>query len=56
MAENHKTTKYNNGDLIGTPDPATLSQTVEGSPKYQWAYKGIEGREEILAGYIPGMP
>lgn len=44
MAENLKTTRYNNGDLIGTTDPATRSLTGEGSPKYQWAYDGFESR------------
>jgi len=42
MAENLKTTKYRNGDLIGTTIPATLDITDETEPKYQWAYDGIE--------------
>ena len=42
MAENLKTTKYNNGDLIGTTTPATLNITDENAPKYQWAYAGDE--------------
>jgi Fibrobacter succinogenes major domain (Fib_succ_major). len=42
MAENLKTTKYNNGDLIGTTTPDTLDILVEASPKYQWAYGGNE--------------
>jgi uncharacterized protein (TIGR02145 family) len=43
MAENLKTTMYNNGDLIGTTTPADLP-IAESTPKYQWAYKGIESR------------
>jgi uncharacterized protein (TIGR02145 family) len=35
MAENLKTTKYNNTDLIGT---TSLDITSEITPKYQWAY------------------
>jgi uncharacterized protein (TIGR02145 family) len=42
MAENLKTTKYSNGDLIGTTTPATLDITSETAPKYQWACSGSE--------------
>ncbi len=42
MKENLKTTKYRNGDLIGTTTPATLDITSESTPKYQWAYDGNE--------------
>ena len=42
MKENLKTTKYLNGDLIGTTTPATLDITNESTPKYQWAYNGNE--------------
>ena len=42
LAENLKTTKYDNGDLIGTTSPATLDITDETAPKYQWAYNGDE--------------
>ena len=42
MAENLKTTKYRNGDLIGTTTPATLNISAETAPKYQWASAGIE--------------
>ena len=42
MAENLKTTKYQNGDEIGTTTPATLDISGETSPKYQWAYNGSE--------------
>jgi uncharacterized protein (TIGR02145 family) len=42
MVENLKTTKYRNGDLIGTTIPATLDIRSENTPKYQWAYDGNE--------------
>ena len=40
MASNLKTTKYRNGDPIGTTTPATLDISAETAPKYQWAYAG----------------
>jgi uncharacterized protein (TIGR02145 family) len=42
LIENLKTTKYRNGDLIGTTNPATLDISTEATPKYQWAYDGNE--------------
>jgi uncharacterized protein (TIGR02145 family) len=42
LAENLKTTKYRNGDTIGTTYPATINITGETNPKYQWAYDGNE--------------
>jgi len=42
MKENLKTTKYRNGDPIGTTTPATLDISAETAPKYQWAYAGNE--------------
>ena len=42
MAENLKTTKYRNGDPIGTTTPANKDITTETEPKYQWAYNGDE--------------
>ena len=42
MVENLKTTKYSNGDLIGTTIPATLDISAQATPKYQWAYDGDE--------------
>jgi len=42
LAENLKTTKYRNCDLIGTTTPATLDISGESTPKYQWAYDGNE--------------
>jgi hypothetical protein len=37
MAENLKTTKYLNGDLIGTTSSPSTDITSESTPKYQWA-------------------
>ena len=37
MAKNLETSKYNNGDLIGTTNPSTLDISGESTPKYQWA-------------------
>ena len=42
MAENLKTIKYSNGDLIGTTTPTTLNIESESIPEYQWAYDGNE--------------
>jgi uncharacterized protein (TIGR02145 family) len=42
MAKNLKTTRYRNGDLIGTTSPATADISGESTPKYQWAYDGNE--------------
>jgi uncharacterized protein (TIGR02145 family) len=42
MAENLKTTKYRNGDLIGTTSPYNKDISGETDPKYQWAYNGNE--------------
>lgn len=42
MAENLKTTRYSNGDLILTTTPATKDISDETTPKYQWAYDGNE--------------
>ena len=37
MVENLKTTKYRNGDLVGTTNPPNLDISGEINPKYQWA-------------------
>ncbi|MEI6049506.1 MAG: fibrobacter succinogenes major paralogous domain-containing protein [Bacteroidota bacterium] len=42
MAENLKTTKYRNGDLIGTTSTPALDISGETEPKYQWANDGNE--------------
>jgi uncharacterized protein (TIGR02145 family) len=42
MKENLKTTKYRNGDLIGTTAQASMDITTETSPKYQWAHSIID--------------
>jgi uncharacterized protein (TIGR02145 family) len=42
MAENLKTTRYLNGDLIGTTTSADLDISAEDTAKYQWAYEGNE--------------
>jgi uncharacterized protein (TIGR02145 family) len=42
MAENLRTTKYLNGDLIGTTNPASLDISAESNPKYQWPAGGVE--------------
>ncbi len=42
MAENLRTTKYRNGEKIGTTTPATLDISGESEPKYQWPYNGDE--------------
>lgn len=42
LSENLKTTRYRNGDLIGTTTQATLDIRSEVTPKYQWAYDGDE--------------
>jgi uncharacterized protein (TIGR02145 family) len=48
MTENLRTTRYSNGDLIGTTLPATLDISAQTAPKYQWAY---DGDESIAAVY-----
>jgi len=42
MIENLKTTKYRNGEIIGTTSTLNADLSYETSPKYQWAYNGIE--------------
>jgi uncharacterized protein (TIGR02145 family) len=48
IKENLKTTRYLNGDIIGTTTPATKDVSTEFYPKYQWAYNG---NENSVAGY-----
>jgi uncharacterized protein (TIGR02145 family) len=47
MAENLKTTRYRNGDAIGTTSPAALDISSESAPKYQWAYAGDENNVAV---------
>jgi uncharacterized protein (TIGR02145 family) len=47
MAENLKTTKYRNGDIIGTTNPATKDISAEVTPKYQWSYNGDETKVSV---------
>lgn len=47
IAENLKTTRYNNGDTIGTTHPPTLDYSNASMPKYQWAYDGDEGNVAV---------
>lgn len=48
MAENLKTTKYRNGELIGsTPSPTTNLRNEAASSKYQWAYGGDESNVAV---------
>lgn len=42
LKEDLKTTRYRNGDTIGTTYPATLDISHESNPKYQWPYDGDE--------------
>lgn len=44
MAENLRTIKYSNGDVIGTTTSPTLDISGESSPKYQWASNGDESK------------
>jgi uncharacterized protein (TIGR02145 family) len=48
MAENLKTTKYLNGDLVGTTTPASLDISSEITPEYQWAFNGNESNVAVL--------
>ncbi len=49
MAEDLKTTRYRNGDAIGTTQPATLDIRNASTPKYQWAYNGDENYVAVYA-------
>lgn len=42
LVQNLRTTKYANGDLIGTTTTANVDISGEASPKYQWAPYGNE--------------
>lgn len=47
LAENLKTTKYSNGDPIGTTEPATLNTSGETMIKYQWPVDGDENKVAV---------
>jgi uncharacterized protein (TIGR02145 family) len=47
MAENLRTTHYNNGELIATTNPASLNITSENTPKYQWSYSGDDANASV---------
>jgi uncharacterized protein (TIGR02145 family) len=47
MKENLKTTKYRNGDIIGTTASPLLDISSESTPEYQWAYDGNESNVSI---------
>jgi uncharacterized protein (TIGR02145 family) len=47
MTENLKTTRYSNGDIIGTTSSPRLNIAGEDTPKYQWAYDGDEANVPI---------
>ena len=48
LQENLKTTRYNNGNFIGTTTPATFDIRPESTPKYQWAYEGSENKADTF--------
>lgn len=47
MAENLKTKKFNNGDLIGTTIPPDADIRSETSPVYEWAYNGNDTNMDV---------
>lgn len=47
MAENLKTTRFNNGDVIGTTVPANKNINGEKKLDYQWVYDGKEENANI---------
>lgn len=47
MSVNLKTTKYRNGELIGTTSPSVRYIKDEVTPKYQWAYSGKDNNADV---------
>ena len=47
MIENLKTTKYRNGDPIGTSSPSSLNLTNLLAPSFQWSYENKENNTDI---------
>lgn len=47
MVENLRTTKYRNGDIIGTTSSVNTDLTYASSPKYQWTYNGTESNANM---------
>lgn len=47
LAENLRTTKYRNGEIIGTTTPAGKDISLESTPKYQWPCGGDEANVNI---------
>lgn len=47
LTENLKTIMYNNGDLIGSTNPATQDLAGQTAPRYQWAFDGDESKAII---------
>ena len=48
MAENLRTTKYRNGDLIATTTPSTKDISQENQPKYQWTFDFNVGENNVF--------
>lgn len=48
MAENLRTTKYRNGDLIDTTTPSTKDISSENQPKYQWTFDFNVGENNVI--------
>jgi uncharacterized protein (TIGR02145 family) len=47
MVENLRTTKYRNGDLIGTTSSINTDITYAVNPVYQWSYNGDDNNASI---------
>ena len=51
MQENLKTTRYSNGDIIGTTTPPGLDISHESTPKYQWPCNNDESYVDTYGRY-----